>query len=334
LQNIIKIPGSILIIQTASIGDVILATALIESLHKEHPSLLIDLLVRKGHETIFTGHPFLHRLLTWDKKQGKYRNLAKLITTIRRKRYDMVINIQRFLSSGLITVLAGATSTTGFSKNPLSLLFSKSVPHPIGQGLHETFRNHSLLAGLANGLPGRPGLYPSEDDVAFVRGFATPPFYTISPASLWFTKQFPTDRWVEFIGLIPADATIILLGSGTDMALCDRIIHDSRRQGIVNLAGRLTFLQSAALMKMARMNYTNDSAPMHLASAVNAPVTAVFCSTVPAFGFGPLSDDSAIAEITGQLSCRPCGLHGHRACPEGHFRCAYEIPLQQLTSRL
>jgi len=334
LQNIIKIPDRILIIQTASIGDVILATALVESVHNKYLATRIDLLVRKGHETLFSGHPYLHSILTWNKKQGKYVNLARLLTTIRRNRYDVVINIQRFLSSGLITVLAGATSTTGFSKNPLSLLFSKRVPHPIGGGLHETARNHTLLAGLVDDPPARPALYPSKDDIALVRKYELQPFYTISPASLWFTKQLPADRWVEFIGLIPADATIILLGSGTDRALCEQIIRDSQRQGIVNLAGRLTFLQSAALMKMARMNYTNDSAPMHLASAVNAPVTAVFCSTLPAFGFGPLSDDSAIAEVNGQLSCRPCGLHGHRACPEGHFRCAYEISLQQLTSRL
>ena len=66
---------------------------------------------------------------------------------------------------------------------------------------------------------------------------------------------------------------------------------------LVNRAGELSLLQSAALMQGAAMNYVNDSAPLHLASAVNAPVTAIFCSTVPAFGFTPLSE----AWITGQL---------------------------------
>jgi heptosyltransferase-2 len=96
-----------------------------------------------------------------------------------------------------------------------------------------------------------------------------------------------------------------------------------------NLAGTLSFLQSAALMEKAAMNYVNDSAPLHLASAMNAPVTAVFCSTVPAFGFGPLSDKSHIVECE-NLYCRPCGLHGKPSCPEGHFRCAMDIDLSKL----
>jgi len=87
-------------------------------------------------------------------------------------------------------------------------------------------------------------------------------------------------------------------------------------------------------MKDAGMNYVNDSAPMHFASAVNAPVTAVYCSTIPAFGFGPMSDKSYIVEIQQPLDCRPCGLHGYRACPLGHFKCAYKIEDAQLLETL
>lgn len=65
-------------------------------------------------------------------------------------------------------------------------------------------------------------------------------------------------------------------------------------------------------MHDAQMNYVNDSAPMHLASAMNAPTAAIFCSTIPEFGFGPLSDDSRVIQIQKPLACRPCGLHGKR----------------------
>lgn len=73
------------------------------------------------------------------------------------------------------------------------------------------------------------------------------------------------------------------------------------------------------------MNYVNDSAPLHIASAMNAPVTAIFCSTVPAFGFGPLRENGRVVETLEKLDCRPCGLHGHQACPKGHFKCALGI---------
>jgi len=159
-------------------------------------------------------------------------------------------------------------------------------------------------------------------------------YYTISPASLWFTKQYPLEKWVEFISYIPAQTKIYFLGSPNDNILCEEIIRRSGHQGCVDLSGKLSFLESASLMKDARMNFTNDSAPMHLASAMNAPVTVIYCSTVPRFGFGPLSDDSKIVEIAGELYCRPCGIHGYRSCPEKHFRCATQIDVDQLISRL
>ena len=89
-------------------------------------------------------------------------------------------------------------------------------------------------------------------------------------------------------------------------------------------------MESAALMKDAVMNFVNDSAPMHLASAVNAPLCTIYCSTVPGFGFGPLSDISEVIEVDEELNCRPCGLHGHRSCPEGHFKCALEISNEKI----
>jgi heptosyltransferase-2 len=87
-------------------------------------------------------------------------------------------------------------------------------------------------------------------------------------------------------------------------------------------------------MKDAKMNFVNDSAPLHFASSVNAPVTAIFCSTVTDFGFGPLSDDSAVVETALNLTCRPCGLHGYRECPEKHFKCAVTIDNSNLLNRL
>jgi len=125
------------------------------------------------------------------------------------------------------------------------------------------------------------------------------------------------------------DKIIYLLGAPSDFETCEWIIKNSAHKNVINLAGKLTFLESAALMKSAQMNYTNDSAPLHIASAMNAPVRAVFCSTVPSFGFGPLSDNSKTIETKVQLDCKPCGLHGYATCPKGHFKCALTIDINE-----
>ncbi|MBS1605889.1 MAG: glycosyltransferase family 9 protein, partial [Bacteroidetes bacterium] len=165
-------------------------------------------------------------------------------------------------------------------------------------------------------------------------------YITISPASVWFTKQYPKEKWAKFIDQLPAGYHVYLLGAPSDKPLAQYIIDQfggpaaPPTEKITDLTGRLSFLQSAALMRSAAMNYVNDSAPMHFASAVNAPVTAVYCSTIPGFGFGPLSDVKYIVEIQQPLDCRPCGLHGYKACPKGHFNCAYKIEESQLLQTL
>jgi heptosyltransferase-2 len=108
----------------------------------------------------------------------------------------------------------------------------------------------------------------------------------------------------------------------------------SASKKIINLSGELGFLASAALQQKAVLNYVNDSAPMHFCSAVNAPVVAIYCSTIPAFGFGPLSTHCFIVETQEQLACRPCGLHGKKQCPLGHFNCAHTIENAQLIAPL
>jgi heptosyltransferase-2 len=324
----------ILVVQTASIGDVILATPVLEKLHLFFPSAAIDILLKKGTEQLFVGHPYLHEVLVWDKKNDKFRNFEKLMHRVRHSKYDLVVNLQRFFMTGLLTAFSGAGVKTGFDKNPLSFLFTSRTKHQIGTGMHEAERNLSLISSMTDSIFTPPRLYPSKQDEVKTAIFKSGVYYTISPASLWFTKQYPEEKWVELINTIPSETPVYLLGSKSDNELCQSIIQKSVNKVCVDLSGQLTFLESASLMKDARMNFTNDSAPMHLASAVNAPVTAIYCSTIPGFGFGPLSDDRKVIETPENLSCRPCGLHGHPECPEKHFRCAMTIPAVSLQERL
>jgi heptosyltransferase-2 len=325
-----------LIIQTAFIGDVVLATVLIEKLHDCFPDAEIDFLLRKGNEQLLTGHPFLHEILIWDKKEHKQKNLFRILNRIRRNKYDTVINVQRFFATGILTAFSGAKKTVGFDKNPLSFLFTKKIKHKVGgdQAVHETVRNLTLISDFTNDTIYKPRLYPSVADFNSVEEWTHSTFITVSPASVWFTKQFPASQWISFINNIPAGFAIFLLGGPGDLALCESIRELSNRKNLKILAGSLTYLQSAALMSRSVMNYVNDSAPMHFASAMNAPVTAVYCSTIPAFGFGPLSDIRHIVEIDQPLYCRPCGLHGYASCPEGHFKCAMDIKQEQLNKTL
>ncbi len=317
----------ILIVQPAFIGDAILVSALAESLHADHPEAEMVLVVRQGNEQLFEGHPFL-TLWVWEKRHSKYRNLFRLLKRIRHHRFDVAITPHRFFSGGILVGWSGASSRRGFGKNPLSGFFTTRSEHVIGTNhataIHEVDRNYVLVADLCTqSLP--PKLYPRKSDVQNIDAMVrTPSFITIAPASVWFTKQWPLEKWVELTALLP-DVDVYLLGGPNDHPLAERLKSQSPHQKLVNLCGKLTLLESAELMRRAAMNYVNDSAPLHLCSAVEAKVTAVFCSTIPGFGFGPYGSQGRVVEYSAPLACRPCGLHGHRECPKGHFKCAMGI---------
>lgn len=317
---------NILVIQTAFIGDAILASGLLEKLHARFPESAISILVRKGNESIYAGHPFLKETLVWNKKEKKTANLFKLLSSIRKNKYDCVINCHRFLSSGFLTAFSGAKHTAGYKENPFSFLFNATKRHRIADGLHETERYNQLIEDFTDGMVFKPKLYPSPEDVERIKTFQTDAYVCMAPASVWYTKQLPIEKWIEFCNKTNSSLTVYLIGGPDDMQLCSAIQHQSSNPKIKVLAGKLSLLQSCALMQGAQMNYVNDSAPLHLASSVNAPVTVFFCSTVPEFGFGPLSHNQTIVQVH-NLSCKPCGLHGYRSCPKKHFKCGNLIEL-------
>ena len=309
-----------------------LATPLIEKLHTFYPEAELDFMVKKGNEQLLQGHPLLTTLYILDKKK-KFRSSWQLIKQFRQRKYDLVVNLHRFASSGIITALSGAKVTVGFNKNPFSFLYTKKVKHFIGDKnnyKHEVTRNLELIQSFTDNSFVRPKLYPSAEEEQSVAQYKNTQYVCIAPCSVWFTKQLPLDKWVQVVKQLPKEITIYLIGAPSDASVCEAIKEADTEHTIVNLAGKLSLMQSCALMRNATLNYVNDSGPLHLASASNAPVCAVFCSTIPEFGFGPLSDFNRIVQVDYQLYCRPCNLHGYKKCPEGHFKCANDIDVKKL----
>ena len=133
----------ILIIQTAFLGDVILASPVWENLHRQFPKAQIDVVVKKGNESLLAAHPFLRQVFVFDKSQ-KVKNLWNLGKTLRSEQYDLVINLQRFASSGMLTILARGKESRGFEKNPLSFLYTKQFKHEMKPNWHEV----DILIGI------------------------------------------------------------------------------------------------------------------------------------------------------------------------------------------
>lgn len=328
----------ILIIQTAYIGDVILATSLVDQVKKQFPNSQIDFLLRKGNESLLTNHENIKNIYIWDKK-SKYKSMFTILKKIRSERYDLCLNIQRFFNAGLFTLLSKAKTKVIFDKNPLSFLISNKVKHSIPHYIednfyHEVQRNLQLLQKIsefkiekdATKYPLSLNTSNSQEKIqAIIKDKSD--YLVMAPSSVWFTKQFSKEKWIELKNELNS-IHIFFIGAPTDKGYIDTIIQNDSHCS--NLAGSLSLIDSAELMKHAKRVLVNDSAPLHLASSVQAKTTAIFCSTVPEFGYGPLSKESEIIQAKADLSCRPCGLHGKKECPKGHFDCSNSISVQEI----
>lgn len=328
----------ILIIQTAFIGDTILASAFAKSIHERYPDAPVHFFLRKGNESVIQGLPFVHKTWVWDKGEGKTRSLWKLIKELRQYEFRAVFNLHRHMNSGLVTAFMKAEAKLGFRENPLSFFYTKKIDHHIphrvqGKAWHEVQRNHQLLNAFDNSVPLvsdgkkiRPVLPVGPKNFEKVSVYQTQPYVVVAPASVWFTKQWEEEKYTELVKLLSDKLQVLLIGGPDDFLLCERV---KGKSAALNLCGKLNLLDSAALMKDAKRVFVNDSGPLHLASAMNAATTAIFCSTIPDFGYGPLADDAIVLETPERLECRPCGLHGHKECPLRHFRCSKNIEVQR-----
>ena len=327
---------NILIIQTAFIGDTILASHFARAVKDQYPDSKIHFFLRKGNESVIQGLPTIEKTWIWDKQGGKTRNLMKLIGELRKIDFDMVFNLHRHFNSGLVSAMMKSPFKAGFRQNPLSLFYTHKVDHkiPDPRGWHEVQRNLELLPDFKigdNSKNYKPELPLGQKNFDKVSQYITDNYFVIAPASVWFTKAWSEHKYRELTSELVKLGKVYFIGAPSDKELCDRIRKDLPETE--NLCGALSLLDSAALMKKARRVFVNDSAPLHLASCVNAKTTAIFCSTIPGFGYSPLADDSVVVDA-GEMECRPCGLHGHKECPLGHFKCSEEIDVKKVIATI
>jgi len=307
---------STLVIQTAFLGDVILTTPLLSVLADRHGP--VDVVTTPAAASLLDHHPAVGDVLRYDKHGADrgWKPFRLLGRELRARGYDRVYLPHQSLRSALLALWSGARERIGFADSAAAVTYTSRVPRP-RQG-HEVERLLAL-AGVRPGDVAPPvsiGLAPTDlaaADAWLVSHGVGPDFVAIAPGSVWATKRWP--YYAELaVGL---DRTAVIVGGAEDAQLADAIVHAARGRA-VSAAGVLV---------------TNDSAPLHLATAVGTPVVAVFGPTVPEFGFGPRRADDIVLGHD-ELPCRPCSRHGPPTCPLGHHRCMRDLSAADVAAAL
>ncbi len=311
----------ILVIQTAFLGDVVLTTPLLSALAALHGS--VDVVTTPVAAPLLETHPAVRKVIPYDKRGtdrgwGGVRSLAR---RLKGERYARAYLPHRSLRTAALAFLARIPARIGFA-GAWSFLYTEARPKP--RTGHETDRLMALADDASGVYP--PQLRPTAADEQAAAALIEGAFVALAPGSIWGSKRWP--YYTELARQLAGHVPVVVVGGQDDVGLGEEIQRAATgangRQRVVNACGKLTLRQSAALIGRASALVTNDSAPLHLATAMGTPVVALFGPTVTEFGFGPVRPGDVALGIDG-LQCRPCSSHGPPRCPLGHHRCMREL---------
>jgi heptosyltransferase-2 len=320
----------VLLVRLSSLGDVVLATAAVEALAASLPSATVHVVSRTAHVGIFRRNPRVESVLGWEPRTAQ-RGLVALLA---RGGYDWIVDLQGTPRTRALALAVRGPRWSRIRKGSLRRRAAAWLHRPgLLPECHVVERYVAALRplGVRPGA-GRPRVYLAEEDrmraEALLRGEGwdgARRLVGLAPGARWATKAWPAKGWAHLAAELGAGgaALPVLVGAESDRSLCEAIGAQASG-GCLNLAGRTPPLETAAVLERCSVLVTNDSAPMHLSTAVGTPVVALFGPTVPAFGFRPMGDRDVVLER--ELPCRPCSVHGGERCPRGHHACLAELP--------
>ena len=321
-------PEKILIIRLSSIGDILLSTPFIRQTRKKFPAVQIDFVVKQEFHQLISANPHLDKIY-----QLQSGNLGGLLGALASAEYDYIFDLHGNIRSRLITQRIRSEKISRIKKNKfIQQLFVKFKINRYDRvkPIPERYLETGLPAGVTDDGGGLEFYWNEKSEETankYLADLKTDPpavLIAVAPGAGFYTKRWPLEYFIDLMDHIRVEkkARFIVLGDVNDRKLGQ--VLSNRRSWVLDLTGRIDLMEAGAILAQCQMAITNDSGMMHLATAVQTPVLALFGSSVREFGFFPFRATSHIVENQG-LSCRPCSHIGRRKCPEGHFKCMREL---------
>lgn len=360
--------GRILLIKPSAVGDVVHTLPVLSKLRARYPSARIDWMLTPAIADLIRYHPDLSNVVLFQRyTYGRmWQNwsipveFARFLASLRSAQYDLVIDLHGQFRSAAFTLATGASTRIGFDRprkrvwyagRPLPreafihgwtgarelswLAYTHRIPIPtLDAHAVERYLWLSDLLGLRSGppeahVPVAPQAEASVERLLAGHGLAGKPLAVVAPGTIWETKHWLPENYAAVARyLMGRGWGVVLAGSGNDRPCCQEVAH--RSAGAIDLCGRTSVSELAAILRRARLCVCNDSGPMHLAAALNVPLVAIFGPTDPVW-VGPFGRPEAVVRLG--LDCSPCYLRKLRDCPHGHA-CMRQVTPEMVIARI
>lgn len=328
----------LLLVQSGFLGDVVLSTPLIGALTSIYPRADISVLTTPAAADLLRFDSRIRQVIVYDKRKSQrgLLGLFRMARLLKEEKFDAAFSLHKSFRTAALLALARIPQRFGFREASAWWLYTKTARRK--DLPHEALRNLALLRTVGHNVDEFEQdliIALSAEALAQAReglGESSPmPLIGIAPGSVWATKRWTAEGFAECARLlVQQGCRIALIGGPSDTAIAQEV---ERLAGVslLNFVGKTDLQVSAALISLLDCLITNDSAPLHLASAFKVPTVAVFCATVPEFGYGPWRTAAETVGVSG-LSCRPCRRHGGQTCPTGTHACRREIRPETVSS--
>ncbi len=329
---LVPAPERILVIKLRYVGDVLLATPVLSRLRENFPKAHLAMLVNPGTDDVVRDHPALDEVLVL--KRGNLVRQWRFVRDLRRRLFDLVIDLTDADRSALLSWLSGSPMRLGYNSEDRwrGLLYTQVVD--ADRFAMHTVRYH-LKAMETLGLTGQPpaplltvapeARREADRLLREVGMDGARPFVCLHPGARWWFKAWPADRYAALADLIQTDTATqaLFLGSDQERSL-ERRITDGMKTPFRSLIGKTSLKALAAVLERAMLMVSNDNGPMHMASALHVPVIGLFGPSDPAV-WGPWGDEHRT--FYKGLDCRACF---HPDCFRGEQNCMRLITLHEV----
>jgi heptosyltransferase-2 len=328
-------------LQTAFLGDIVLTTAAMKLVRRERPAVRQHLITTPIGAKALKESSLLNSVTEFDKRGqsflASFCHVKSSIAKLKLAPKNTVLLLPHRSTRSSLLAWHLNIPTIAYRENSLSVVASIAMDRI--SVFHESIRIALLLEPLGFLREEIVKVTPFLDPLPWNSAHSwqkeilktDKPLIAISPGSNWGTKRWPIESFVTLTREISRQKNVgfILLGSSPERQLTQKIMDAGIPAPMWNLAGETDLDDLRRIYPKLTLLICNDSSPIHYASAFNVPTLAIFGSTIPQLGFGPLAAGSRVAEQK-NLDCRPCSDHGPDSCPLGHFACMRGLDPQEV----
>lgn len=288
----------ILIIKPSSLGDIVHALPVLDALRTAHPHAYIAWLAAKPFAPLLQGHPLLDEVIVFDRARlaQMWRSplagtaFVRLVSALRRKRFDLVIDLQGLFRSGFLALASGAPIRVGFADGrefaPAFLtqpvVVDPTIRHAVDRNLEIARALNLPISAVRFPLGLRNAEFARARELLAEVGAGDASFIAAIPGARWKTKLWPAQRWATVIDELERKQNVrcVLLGAPADLPFV-REIEAYLYSRPASLVGRTSLRELAALLAISDRVLCHDSGPMHIAAALGKPIVAIFGPTDP-----------------------------------------------------